>query len=758
MNVGSQAVSSLRSTSNRRVEDEPLIQGAGRYMADLADADTLHCWFVRSQVAHGVLNSVDVDEARAMPGVVGVFAAEDLGLDDLPGNTGRAPGGEGMVRPPIARERVRHVGDIVAVVVATEPRLAEDAAALVWADIDELAAVVDVDEAIRDETLLFPDVGTNIVNHSVLAEGPEPESEPEVSSTTVVVSGRLSPLSIEPLGILVRPEADGHFRVWCGNQAPHRFANQISTFTGIPRDHVHVIVPDVGGAFGMKGMLYPEYIVVAALARRLERPVTWIQTRREQFVAGTHGRSQRHTVTLEGTREGRIRRMRVELVADVGGYPHNGIQVPMFSRLVATGPYDIPRLEFTTTVAVTNLAPTGSYRGAGRPEAALALERAIDDFARAAGIDPLEVRARNLIRPDALPRTTPTGAIYDSGDYPEALRMAAASIGYEEVRARQAAAGPGDPVSIGVGFGAFIERAGGAINSGEYAKVEIDPESETVIVRTGSTDTGQGHATVWTDLVGGIFDTDRVRFVAKDTDEVADGVGTFASRSAQLGASAAVRTARQVLAEARRRAAEHLEAAEADLRYAAGTFRVVGSPGAEVSLWEVAAETPLAADEMFAPGAQTFPYGVHAAIVQVALETGEVTIERLVAVDDCGTVLNEMIVEGQLHGSLAQGIGQAMYEIMRYNEWGQPLTASLVDYPIPTAADMPPLVTDRLEHPAPSNPLGAKGTGEAGTIGGPPAILNAVLDALAPHGVTELQPPLRPFDIWAALQAARRGG
>jgi carbon-monoxide dehydrogenase large subunit len=754
MNVARPVVSSRPSTATKRREDLPLVQGAGHFVADLVGSDTLHCWFVRSQIAHGILNGVDTTEADDLPGIVGIFTAADLDLPDIPGNTGRASGGEGMARPPLARDRVRHVGDIVAVVVATDARTAEDAAGMTWADIDELDALISVDQAMEDQTLLFPEVGTNFVNRTMLSEGPEPSVSPAIRSTTVVESGRLSPLSIEPLGILVRPEGE-RLHIICGNQAPHRLANQIAAFSGIPRDQIHITVPDVGGAFGMKGMLFPEYIVMAALARRLERELVWVQTRREQFVAGTHGRGQRHTITLEGDEHGRIERMQVQLVADVGGYPHNGMQVPMFSRLVAAGPYHVPRLEFETLTVVTNLAPTGSYRGAGRPEAALALERAIDDFAAAGGLDPLAVRALNMIKPEALPVTTATGAIYDSGDYPAALRMAAEQIGYDQVRLAQARPRAGH--AIGVGFGAFIERAGGAANSGEYAKVELDPVARQVIVRTGSTDTGQGHATVWTDLVGAIFELDDVRFVSKDTDEVADGVGTFASRSAQIGASAATRMAHQVLDEARRRAAESLEAAEADLRYERGIFRVAGSPGAEVSIWDLAEDGGLAADEMFVPGAQTFPYGVHAAVVEVALETGEVTIDRIVAVDDCGTVLNDMIVEGQLHGSLAQGIGQAMYEIMRYNEWGQPMTASLVDYPIPTAGDMPSVTSDRLEHPAPSNPLGAKGTGEAGCIGGPPAILNAVIDALRPLGVTELQLPLRPYTVWRAIQEAANG-
>jgi carbon-monoxide dehydrogenase large subunit len=473
---------------------------------------------------------------------------------------------------------------------------------------------------------------------------------------------------------------------------------------------------------------------------------------------GTHGRAQHHRVTLEGTAEGRIQRARIEILADTGAYPHNGSQIPMFSRLTATGLYDIGRVEVETTAVVTNQAPTGSYRGAGRPEAALAIERAVDAFAHEAGLDPVDVRFLNFIQPEAMPYTTATGALYDSGDYPAALRMAIDMLGLSELKAEQAQRRARGEDPMGIGIGAFIERAGGALEAGEYAKVEIDPIGRRVIVRTGSTDQGQGHETVWRRLVGDIFETGEVTILAGDTAEVAEGVGTFASRSAQVGASAAVRTAERVLELAKQRAADHLEAAVADLAYEGGTFSVVGSPGAEVSIFDLADGEPLADEEMYVPHAQTFPYGVHAAVVDVSRETGEVKVRRIVAVDDCGKVLNEMLVEGQLLGSLAQGFGQALLEGVRYDSDGQLLSSSLMDYKVPTAADMPPVIHDRLEHPAPSNPLGVKGAGEAGCIGLPPAILNATLDALAPLGVTDLQFPLRPVDVWTAIQEATARG
>ncbi len=725
-------------------------------MADLCDEDTLHCWFVRSPIAHGIVKGVDFVAAAAMPGVVGVWGAAELDLADIPASSGAGATQVAMSRPPLARKGVRYVGEPIAVVAATNPAAGEDAAEAVWVEFDDLPVVMTAADALAGERLLFPDAGTNVVAHSVLEHGEEMSSPPEVSVTVEVASPRLAPVPIEPLAILAAPDGKG-VRAWCSHQAPHRLRNQLASLLSIPVETVRVTVPDVGGAFGMKGMLYPEYLVVAKLAMATGRRVAWIQTRREQFIGGTHGRSQHHRVTLEGDGDGRLRRARIEIVADTGAYPHNGSQIPLFTRLVAPGLYLIPRLEVTTSTVVTNRAPTGSYRGAGRPEAALAIERGMDAFARAAGRDPFEVRLLNLIQPGALPHRSPTGALYDSGDYPEALRRAMHLLDLDHWREEQTKRRIESASDlIGIGVGAFVERAGGAVASSEYAMVEVSPEAEKIVVRTGSTDSGQGHATVWRQLICELFGVEGVEVISGDTSEVAAGVGSFASRSAQVGASAAVRVGRAVLAEARQRAAEKLEASPDDLVYEAGVFRVVGSPGPETSLWELAFEEDLREEEMYSPGAQTFPYGVHAAVVEVSTETGKVDVLQIVAVDDCGKVLNPMIVAGQMQGSLAQGLGQALFEEVRYDESGQLLTSTLVDYLLPTASEVPPIIADRLEHPAPSNPLGVKGAGEAGCIGLPPAILNAVIDALAPLGVTDLQFPLRPSRVWEALNSVGR--
>ncbi len=727
-------------------------------MADLADETTLHCAFVRSPVAHGLFEPPDIGSAREMPGVVAVYQADDLALPDLP--TMPAPGGldaPGMGQPPLARDRVRHVGDPVAVVVARSPAQAIDAAELIWVDYEPIPAVTDIETALSDQALLFPDVGTNLVHRASVGspgEAPPGECETEV----VVAIPRVSPVTIEPLAILARPDGDG-LEVWCGTQAPRRFRDQLARMLGLAPEAIRARVPDVGGAFGTKGQFYAEYPVVAAAARLLGVPVMWAQRRSEQLISGTHGRSQTITVRLGGDQDGRIRSAKIDIVSDVGAYPSTGARIPFFTQLVAQGAYDIEHVQVTASAVVTNKAPTGPYRGAGRPEGAIAIERAIDAFAAATGAAPEEVRRRNFVSEDQMPFTTHTGAVYDSGDYQAALDLALDVAEVDRWRGEQQKRRGTDEPQIGIGIGSFIERAGGG---GEYGKVELLPDG-SVVVRTGSTASGQGHRTVWSRLAADLFTVpvERVVFHAGDTGEVAGGVGSFGSRSAQTGASAIHRTAGEVVRKAREVAAEMMEASEADIELEAGSFRVVGSPGSEIPLAAVAARAAergieLAAEEHYDPGAMTFPYGSYVAVVEVAIETGEVTLLHLTAVDDCGVVLDPMVVEGQLHGSVMQGIGSSFLEEVIYDSDGQPLTTNLVTYLIPSATQPMPLESRRLVHPAPSNPLGAKGTGEAGCIGVPPAVLNAVHDALAPLGVTRVDFPLTPQRVWTAISEARR--
>jgi aerobic carbon-monoxide dehydrogenase large subunit len=750
-------IPSFEPLSHRRLEDHRLVTGSGRYVADLAPPGTVHLAFVRSTEAHARITGIDATSVDSLD-VVGVLTAGDLDLADIPGDSTAVPAPD-FPRPHLASERVRYVGEPLAVVAATTAAAAADAAELIWVDYEILPAVVDPRASLEDEVLLHEAAGTNVVSRSELAAG-KPEDDYDVVAEIEVTNQRLAPNSIEPLVILAVPEDEGRLTVYVSHQRPHGVKARLCQLLPFEADKLRVVVPDVGGAFGMKGMTYPEHTVTAAVALRLGRPVIWVERRREHLSGGTHGRGSVHKVRLMGTSAGRVQRAEIDVLADVGAYPHNGATIPVFSRLVAFGLYDIESASLTTTSVVTNTAPTGSYRGAGRPEAAYAIERAIDAFARAAGLDPIEVRLTNFIPSESLPYRTATGALYDSGDYAAALRRAVELVGLAELREEQRARRAEGRDPIGIGFGAFVERAGGAVDAGEYGQVEVDREGKATL-RTGSASQGQGHETAWAQVAAAALGLTpaEVTYVAGDTDQVARGTGTFASRSAQIGAAAIWRTAHVVRQRAIDLTAELLEASPADVVLADGMFSIAGVPGTEMTWAEIAAAAhdrgiELSEEEWFVPGAQTFPYGVHVAVVEVALETGEVQLDRLVTVDDCGNVLNPMIVEGQLHGSLLQGIGQALYEGVRYSDEGQLLTSTLMDYALPRAGDAPPITSERLVHPAPSNPLGVKGAGEAGCIGAPPAIVNAVLDALAPYGVTDLQMPLRPATVWAALSAS----
>lgn len=747
-------------TPMRRLEDGPLIVGAGSFIADLIDGETLHAAFVRSPIAHGTFAPPALDDALAMPGVVAAFRADSLRLPDLPSSPGRgAPDAIGMGQPALARDRVRHVGEPVAVVVAETAREAVDAAESIWVDYETLPAVTDVESALEDRTILFPEVGTNRVHEETAgSEGPAPTYQR--SAEVEIDIPRLSPVTIEPLTILVRPNGAG-LDVWCGHQSPGRLPHMLGEMVGLDPSLIRVRVPDVGGAFGTKGQFYAEYPVVTAIALRLQRPVVWLQGRREQLMSGTHGRGQTIKVRIGGDDDGRIRGVHLEILGDLGAYPLTGSRIPFFTAYVSQGLYDIEHLEAHAVVAVTNKAPTGPYRGAGRPEGAIAIERAVDAFAVELGMKPEDVRRRNYIPSASLPFTTNTGALYDSGDYAGALEVALETVEIEKWRAEQEERRRlgGDP--IGIGIGTFIERAGGAIGSSEYGKVELAADG-SIVVRTGSTGAGQGHRTVWSQIAASVFSVSpgAIIFYAGDSKEVASSTGSFGSRSAQLGGSAVFRSALEVRRLATELAAEMLESAEADLELIDGNFQVVGSPDSSISLGAVAIEAArqgldLSSEESFNPNAQTFPYGAYIAVVEVELDTGEVKLLRLVAVDDCGNVLNPMVVEGQLHGSVMQGVGASLLESIIYDDDGQLLTPNLVTYLIPSATQHVPLESRRLVHPAPSNPLGVKGAGEAGCIGVPPAILNAVHDALRDQGVTSISFPLTAGRVWEAIHNAR---
>ncbi|MGH9304843.1 MAG: xanthine dehydrogenase family protein molybdopterin-binding subunit, partial [Acidimicrobiales bacterium] len=567
---------------------------------------------------------------------------------------------------------------------------------------------------------------------------------------------RLAPAPMEPNGALVRPLQDGTLECHMSCQAPFFVRGAIARALGRPEESVRVIAPAVGGGFGAKGGVYPEQIVVSALAERLGRTVRWVETRSENLVAMTHGRGQVQELRLTGRRDGTLTALVARTVTELGAYCARGVIGLRTSRLMSTGPYRIPRLSLTSLGVLTNTTPTGPYRGAGRPEATAMLERAIDIFAREVGLDAVDVRRRNLLRKEELPTIAPSGASYDSGDYVGALDEVLRLAGYDELRRDQAERrGSGCDRQIGIGVSTFVEVSG--VGS-EYGAVMIDRDG-SVAVLTGSSPHGQGHETTLAQIAADALSVPigSVRVVHSDTGLVANGTGTFGSRSGQLGGGAVAVASQRLLAQARELAGELLEASARDVvSYDGGRFGVAGVPARTLSLEELAGAAVqkggLSAEAELTQSDGTYPFGAHLAVVEVERSTGRVELVRLVAVDDCGNVLNPLIVEGQVHGGLAQGVAQALFEGVRYDDMGNPLTSTLADYLVPSAAELPFFETGQTVTPSPRNPLGMKGIGESGTVGAAAAVQNAVLDALAPDGVLHIDMPLTPERVWRAIR------
>jgi carbon-monoxide dehydrogenase large subunit len=739
----------------------PLLRGSDHYVGDIRPPGCLDVAFTRSYLAHGELRGVDVGAARAAPGVVHAAAAGDPAGLDLPDVPRPPRGGQpaAMVRPALATDRVRFAGEAIAVVAATDRYAAADAAELVEVDLTPLPGVLDPVAALEpDAPALFDGCGNLAGTHTYGAPVGDVLAAAPVVVEAGLVNQRVSAMSIEPRGIVVEPRHEG-YRVWCSHQAPHRLAGDLAKAFGLDRAAVRVSAPRVGGAFGAKSQTYPEYLVVFALARLLGRPVRWIEDRAEALTAAAHGRDQRARVRLAADETGRILAMDAEIDADVGAYPHTGGFIPDMTCWVIAGPYATPRLHVRARSIVTNKAPTASYRGAGRPEAAYFLERTIDMLAERLGLDPAEVRRRNFITSDGFPYTSPTGAVYDSGRYESALDLALELADYRALRAEQERSrSDGTGPLLGIGLASWIERSGGARGLGEFAEIEVTAAG-AVIARVGTSSQGQRHEVTFARIAAAALDLppERVRVVLGDTGEVRQGAGAFGSRSVQVGGSALHRACQTLLAAARDRAATILggEVTDAggELTYAGGVFRAAG--GGELSLAGLAARTGgLVAEDVFTPP-QAFPFGSYVAAVEVDRRTGRVTVRRIAAVDDCGVVINPGAVEGQIIGSIAQGVGQSLYERVVYDGNGQPLTATLLDYTVPTAAEMPDIVLGEHVTPNPNVPLGAKGAGESGCIGAPPAIANAVWDALAGYDRSALQLPITPDKVWRCLRRPR---
>jgi len=753
-----------------RLEDDPLLRGAARFVADLVEPDTCHAVFVRSQVAHGVIESIDVSEAAAQPDVVGVFTGADLDLPGL-GEFPPLPGGPRpeLLRPCLATDRVRFVGDPVAVVVARSEAAAVDAAEQVVVEIAELPAVVDPVAALgSDAPLLFPEHGTNRVRHEEVSTADDPLAGADVVVSLHLVNQRVAAVPIEPNGTLVVPGEDGHLTCWVSSQSPFQVRAGICYALDRRPEQVRVVVPAVGGGFGAKGGIYPEQVVVAAVADRLGKPICHVETRSENLLSMSQGRGQTQQIELGATTDGVIVGMRAHTVTEFGAYAWRGSIAFNTSRLMATGPYRIPALHLVSDGVVTTTTPVGPYRGAGRPEAAAMLERAMDRLAAELRLDPAELRRRNLLRPDELPCTTATGASYDSGDYAKALEQVLALADYPALRAEQdERRRSGSPRQLGIGLSVFVEVSG---TGSEYGAVRIAPDGH-VICTTGSSPHGQGHQTTFAQVLADLLQVDMtdVELVFSDTAVVPRGTGTFGSRSGQLGGSAAYRAGQVVLDQARRLAAQLLEAAEDDIVLDGGRFTVAGVPGVDalsLSWADLATQAAtaggrtlldgaeLAAEDDFEQPQGSYPFGAHLAVVEVDTETGRVDLLRMVAIDDCGTVVNPMIVAGQVHGGLAQGVAQALFEAVVYDETGTPRSATLAEYAVPSAAELPSFEIGHTVTPSPRNPLGMKGVGESGTVGATPAVHGAVLDALAPFAVTSLDLPLTPQRIWRAVRAS----
>jgi aerobic carbon-monoxide dehydrogenase large subunit len=746
-----------------RVEDPALLTDGGTYVADLDVpelAGAAHVVYVRSTMAHARIESIDVDEAKAAPGVIDVVTGADVDLGPVPPPMPMFP--DAMVRPVLATDTVRYVGEPVAVIVAETPTAAADAADLIWPDYDPLPAVVDPADSLAGEVLLFPEAGTNVALELAFGRDESLFDGCEVVVTETVENQRVAAVPLEVRSAAVA-WVDGRLVQWSSTQHAHGVRGALAAYYGLDESQVRVVAPDVGGGFGAKIGSYPEELLLAWLARRVGRPVRWLETRSENMVGLGHGRGQRQTVEIGGRRDGTVEAYRITVLQDSGAYPSMGAVLPFMTRVMASGVYAIPKVEFASTAVLTTTTPTVAYRGAGRPEAAAAIERAMDLFAAEIGMDPTEVRRRNLIPADAFPFETPTGATYDVGDYERSLDLVLEAAGYDELRAEQGRRrDTGEVRQLGIGVSIYVEVTAGPSASGEYGKVEIGADGSATVY-TGSSPHGQGlhtaFAMVASEELG--IPIDRITVVHGDTDLVERGDGTMGSRSLQLGGSAVHQASVELVDRARNLAADLLEANPDDvvLDKVEGRFHVAGTPTAARSWAELAAAAlesdPLSVATDFKASSATFPFGAHLAVVELDVETGRVQLVRFVAVDDAGRILNPLLAEGQRHGGIAQGAAQALMEEVRFDPDGNPVTSNLADYATITADVLPSFELVAMETPTPVNPLGAKGIGESGTIGSTPAVQSAVVDAVSHLGIRHIDIPCTPERVWRAIQEAR---
>jgi carbon-monoxide dehydrogenase large subunit len=802
-----------------RKEDPALVTGKANWTDNIKLPGMLHMTLLRSPFAHARITSIDASAAKEQPGVVGVFTHDDLAQEWPGGVICGAKVSEDQKNPafaPIVKDEVNYAGDVVAAVVATDRYVAQDALEFIEVDYDPLPVVVDMEEALKEGSpLVHEDLGDNVCftytagvenidqlfdqTDAQQAEGAAGIRGPEVEgggdtgqalqrADVVVkeryVQQRLIPNAIETRATVAAQEP-GHqgYVVYSATQVPHLAKIVLSLSTGIPENEIRVVAPDVGGGFGSKLNIYREEILALVLTKRLGVPIKWVEDRSENYLATIHGRGQIQDIELAATSEGKILGMRVKLLDDMGAY------LQLLTPAIATsgaalypGVYDFDAFAIEVKGVFTNLTPTDAYRGAGRPEACFAIERAMDTLARRLDMDPVEVRRRNFFEPFDQPTANPAGLEYDSFNLQAALDRVLELADYrglrEEQRRRRES---GDPVQLGIGFSTYTEicglgpsqalAAGGIGGAGwEFANVRMLLTGK-VEVATGTTPHGQGHETSWSQITADALGVtpDDVVVIHGDTASVPYGRDTYGSRSLAVGGIAVHLACQKIVDKAKKIAAHMLEAAEGDIEFEGGRFSVAGSPDQNVTIQDVSAAAFTAADlpegmepglnenYVFDPPNFTFPFGAHICVTEVDTETGFVKIRDYFAVDDCGPVINPPIVDGQIHGGLAQGIAQALYEEAVYDEDGNLTTGSLVDYLVPGAPELPNFTLERTVTPSPSNPLGVKGVGEAGTIGAPPAVINSIVDALSPYGIEHIDMPASPFKVWQAIQDAQGG-
>jgi len=769
-----------------RREDAPLLTGEGRYVDDLVAPGELHMTLVRSPLAHARIRSIDTAAARAMPGVVAVLTGADL-LGEWGGPMPCAfaiPGMHASTHYPVAPETVHYIGDPVAVVLADSAYASKDAADAVVVDYDPLEAVIDLEDALSDRVLVHPELGTNTSHVWELNPNPEAVERAFASAAHVVkeryVQQRLLPSPMEPRGVLAVPQPHGgELTFYSATQVPHFVQIFLSLLLGIPQQKIRVIAPKVGGGFGCKLEIYGEELLCAALARKLGRPVRWTEERSEAATATIQGRGQIQDIELAADADGRITGVRVHLLADMGGYlmlltP----QIPLLGAFLYHGVYDTGAYAFSCTGVYTTKTPTDAYRGAGRPEATYAIERAVDALARKLGVDPAELRRRNFIKPEQFPYQSPGGLLFDSGAYEAALDKALTLAGYSALRAEQQdRRARKDVVQLGIGLSSYVEMCGLApsrvlaslnyvAGGWESSTVRVLPTGKVQVV-SGTSPHGQGHETSWSMIVADQLGVspDDIEVLHSDTAIAPNGLDTYGSRSLPVGGTAVYLATEKVIAKARTIAAHQLEAAEEDLVYEGGAFAVRGSPTSTMALGAIAFEAfsahnlpdgmepLLEATTTWDPPNFVFPFGTHIAVVEIDTDTGDVTLRAYTAVDDCGNQVNPLIVEGQVHGGIVQGAAQALFEEAVYDPDGNLVTATFADYLVPSAAEFPSFALDHTVTPSPTNPMGVKGIGEAGTIASTPAVMNAVVDALAPWNVRDIDMPASPWRVWKAIQA-----